>query len=442
MTSMRKLWLIIKREYLIRVKKKSFILTTLLTPLGFGLLMAVSIYMGANSTKVDQTVLVKDDSNILQTTDLSSSSLQFDFSEAPLEQLKTDYDSMGYTTLVYVPPFADLQQQKHDIQYYSSEKLGFVVIESIERKVERAFDKYKIDNSEIDPQIIESLSTKISLENGEIIDNPDSDQSGKLSTIIGTALGGIMGFLMYIVIFVYGGMVMRSVMEEKINRIVEVMISAAKPFELMMGKVIGVGGVGLTQLAIWILLIPLIMIGIQTFYGVDTQADQLQELAGVAAQEVDDFNITAALNEVNKLNWWLILPSFIIFFFGGYFIYSTLFAAIGSAIGDDMGEAQQLMLPIMIPVILAILMLQGVITNPNSNMALFGSLFPLFSPIIMPARLAFDPPIWQIVLSIFLLILSCVFFAWLAGRIYRIGILMYGKKVNLREISKWLFYKM
>ena len=141
------------------------------------------------------------------------------------------------------------------------------------------------------------------------------------------------------------------------------------------------------------------------------------------------------------LNWALILPSFVLFFFGGYFIYSALFAAIGSAVGDDMGESQQLMTPIIIPIVLAFVMAQSVIQNPNGSMAVFGSMFPLFSPILMPVRLAFEPPLWQIGLSLFILILTCIFFAWIAGRIYRIGILMYGKKVSFKELWKWMFYK-
>jgi len=156
----------------------------------------------------------------------------------------------------------------------------------------------------------------------------------------------------------------------------------------------------------------------------------------MASNEVGDI-----IREFKAINWLLIIPSFIVFFLGGYFIYSSLFAAIGSAIGDDMGEANQLMLPIMLPVILAFMMLQGVIANPNSNMALFGSMFPLFSPIIMPARLAFNPPLWQVGLSMVILIISSLFFVWLAARIYRVGILMYGKKISFKELSKWLFYK-
>jgi ABC-2 type transport system permease protein len=213
----------------------------------------------------------------------------------------------------------------------------------------------------------------------------------------------------------------------------------------MLGKVIGVGGVGLTQLAIWLILIPLVAMGAGMLIGGSVDPSQLQEISNQAAnlptEEISQNKVTEILTALGNMNWWLIIPMFVIFFFGGYFIYSSLFAAIGSAIGDDMGEGQQLMLPVMLPVILAFIMMQGTLQNPNGGMAVFGSLFPLTSPIIMPSRLAFDPPMWQVGLSVVLLVLSCWFFAWIAGRIYRVGILMYGKKVTFKELAKWMTYK-
>ena len=177
--------------------------------------------------------------------------------------------------------------------------------------------------------------------------------------------------------------------------------------------------------------------------GID--ASQLNEISAqsgsIPTEELNKFEFNNIVRELSNMNWALIIPLFVIFFFGGYFIYSSLFAAIGSAIGDDMGEGQQLMLPIMLPVILAFIMMQGTLQNPNGGMAIFGSLFPLTSPIIMPSRLAFDPPLWQVGLSVLLLVASCWFFAWLAGRIYRVGILMYGKKVTFKELGKWIMYK-
>jgi ABC-2 type transport system permease protein len=255
-----------------------------------------------------------------------------------------------------------------------------------------------------------------------------------------------MGFLMYMVIFVFGGMVMRSVMEEKINRIVEVIISSVKPFQLMLGKILGVGLVGLTQVTIWIILIPIIMTIIGMVMGGGTASLDSPEMA--QAQEVmqqmeedGSFNINTFINEFMSLNWLLILPTFIIFFFGGYLIYASFFAAIGSTISDDLGEAQQFMLPIVIPVIIALVMIPAVFSDPDGPVAIFGSMFPLLSPILMPARLPFDPPVWQVLLSIVILIASVIFFIWLAARIYRVGIFMYGKKVTFKELGKWLFYK-
>ncbi len=448
---MNKLWLIIKREYLVRVKKKSFIITTLLTPLGIGLLVVLSAYLTAKGGQASKKVLVRDDSGVFSEAKIESKLYTYDFSKDPLEKLKEDYKTQTYDLLVYIPPFEDLTKTKHSVEYYSQEKLSIATIESIETKIGSAFKEYKITQSGIDRNIYDSFRMDIDLENGaagkeEMAEGKSSseDTSTKLSILIGTLLGGLMGFIMYMVIFIYGSMVMRSVMEEKINRIVEVIISSVKPTQLMLGKVLGVGGVGLTQLAMWLILIPMVIMGTGLLVGGGIDPAQIQEMsnqANVNAEELNKFEFGNVLRELGNMNWGLIIPVFILFFFGGYFIYSSLFAAVGSAMGDDMGEGQQLMLPIMLPVILGFIMLQGTLQNPNGGMAVFGSLFPLTSPIIMPSRLAFDPPLWQVGLSIILLVLSCWFFAWLAGRIYRVGILMYGKKITFKELGKWIMYK-
>jgi len=434
---MNKLWLIIKREYSIRVKKKSFILATLLTPLGMAALMIGAGYLGVNSSKANQRVLIKDDSSIVKNAKIKKTGMVMDFTDEVLDTVKINYIKEGYDLAVYIPPFKDLNGKRHEVKYFAEEKPGIAAIEALERRIETAFKDHKIKNSNVDREVYDSFATSIDMEDGSLADDASD---GKVSMMLGTAFGTIMGFLMYMVILVYGMMVMRSVMEEKINRISEVMISSVKPFYLMLGKVLGVGLVGLTQVAIWIVLIPVIMMITQTIMGGDPQADQMEQLAA-ATQGADGFDISEIFREVRAMNWLMIIPAFLAFFFGGYFMYAALFAAIGSAIGDDMQEGQTLMLPVMLPIIIGFMMMQGVITNPNGNMAVIGSMIPLISPIIMPARLAFDPPIWQVLLSIALLILTCVFFAWVAGRIYRVGILMYGKKVSFRELSKWMFYK-
>jgi ABC-2 type transport system permease protein len=442
---MNKLWLIIRREYLIRVKKKSFIIATFLTPLAFGLLVFGSGFLASSMAEGEKTILVKDDSGIVEERyEESRDKIEFAFTDAPLEEVKENYKGQGYDFLVYIPPFEDKEATKHQIQYFSKEKLGLTTIERVENKIGSAFKMFKIEESGLDEEIYQAFYVNIDMENGLLDESSEEvkgDKSGKLSIIIGTILGGVMGFLMYMVIFIFGNMVMRSVMEEKINRIVEVMISSVKPFQLMLGKVIGVGGVGLTQLLIWIIFIPLIMLLAGTFLGDPGQAQEMaQSMGGPAIQQTANNEVAEVIQEFMSLNWWLILPSFIIFFLGGYFIYSSLFAAIGSAIGDDLGESQGLMMPIIIPVIFALMIMMSSLENPNSTMAVFGSIFPLFSPIVMPARLAFDPPLWQVFLSLGLLILTSLFFIWLSGRIYRIGILMYGKRLTFKEIWKWLLH--
>lgn len=246
---------------------------------------------------------------------------------------------------------------------------------------------------------------------------------------------------MYMTVFIYGMMVMRSVMEEKTNRIVEVMISSVKPFQLMLGKIIGVGAVGLTQVAIWAILIPTMSFLVTLLFGFDSAQMNTSMPAAEINPDDTEAMIALAMGELTGQNWALILPLFILYFLGGYFLYSSLFAAVGSAMGDDLGEGQALTLPITIPVIIAFYIMFVAVQAPNSSLAVWASIFPLFSPIVMPARLAFEPPMWEILLSIAVLIASCTFFVWLSGRIYRVGILMYGKKVTFKELGKWLFYR-
>lgn len=445
---MNKLWLIIKREYLSRVTKKTFIIATILTPLGIGLFMFIAGYIAANSLDSEKKVAIKDASGIVSEDRLKSSQFDFVFPTESIEELKDTYIDKGYDVLISLPALESQDQTALEAQFYSKDKLSLVTIESLESKLDNIYEEYKKANSGIARERLNALNMKVTLENaliagGEGGEDVKGDRSSRMSIAISTGLSYIMGFLMYMVIFIYGGMVMRSVMEEKINRIVEVMISTVKPIQLMLGKIIGVGLVGLTQLLVWLVLIPVILFGISAIFGVDTMSGN-PEQAMEMVKDLDtegELNIPQLINEFKSINWMLILPTFIIYFLGGYFIYSSLFAAVGSAMGDDMGEGQQMMLPIVIPVLIAFIMIPSVFNNPDGPIAIFGSMFPLLSPILMPARLPFDPPMWQVLLSIVILLLSIVFFAWIAGRIYRIGILMYGKKMSFKEIGKWMFYK-
>ena len=439
---MNKLWLIIQREYLTRVKKKSFILVTLLTPLGFGLLMFVSGYLASNSMNSKKRIVVVDESGILDNEELSNSQFDFDISTLPLNEIDTTYTKLGYDLLLNVPAISDLSSTKHNVDFYSKEKLSLVALQQIERKMSRTLKAYKISKSDIDQETIDQLEMKVTLANA-VTSELDGDKSDKVSIGVASALSYLMGFLMYMVIFIYGSMVMRSVMEEKINRIVEVMISSVRPFQLMLGKITGVGLVAITQLFIWMILLFGIMMVFSSTMTPDPNlaTGGMGEAGEIIAEIGSQSDMTDLLRGIKSLNWLLIIPSFVMFFLGGYFIYSSLFAAVGSAMGDDLGEGQQLMMPILIPVIIAISLVFPVLNNPNGNLAIFGSMFPLFSPILMPARLPFDPPVWQVILSMVILLASVIFMIWFAGRIYRVGILMYGKKVSFKEIGRWLFVK-
>jgi len=442
---MNKLWLIIQREYLTRVKKKTFIIATLLTPLGIGLIMFISGYMASNAGSGEKKILVKDNTQVLADYLEAPSKTTFVYADKDIKEVRETYSEDGYDMLLEIPPVTDLSLSDMDAKFYTEDKPSLMTIERLESQLSEALEKYKLEQSPIEKETIEQLKMSVTLENAKVLEGDESASgSSKMAIGISTALSYLMGFLMYMVIFIYGSMVMRSVMEEKINRIVEVMISSVKPFYLMLGKIIGVGLVGLTQLAIWLILIPVMLMAATAYFGFDpsvASSPEAAEIMEMAKANGGEQKIQEILKEIFNLNWWLIIPSFIVYFLGGYFIYSSLFAAVGSAIGDDIGEGQQLTMPIIIPVILAMVMIPAVFNDPDGPIAVFGSMFPLFSPIIMPARLPFDPPMWQLALSMVILVASVAFFAWFAGRIYRVGIFLYGKKVSFREIGKWLFYK-
>jgi len=436
---MNKLWLIIQREYLTRVKKRSFILATLLTPLAFGLFMVIVSVIFSYESDDLQRIAVLDKENILGAIS-DEKNLIFKFEDATLVEMKKTYVEKEYDAIMVIPPLKNLQDTRLTVFYYSDDPPGLDMRFMIENKLQKSIRKYKITALNLDAKELESLDTKVSI-NPEPIDESKADVS-PMAAGVGAAIGGVMGFIMYMAVFIYGNMVMRSVMEEKTSRIVEVMISSVKPFQLMMGKIIGVGGVGLTQLIIWAILIPIISMVVQGIFGFDM--DSSAEVSSAASQiDPDDMQAMAAqiMVEIKALNWWGIFPLFLFYFLGGYFLYASLFAAVGSAIGDDLGEGQSLTLPITIPVILALYIMMVVIKAPQSSLATWSSIFPFFSPIVMPSRLAFNPPLWEVIVSMLVLVATSLFFVWLSARIYRIGILMYGKKASFKELGKWLFYK-
>ena len=440
---MDKLWLIIKREYLTRVKRRSFIIATLLTPLAFAVFFVVVGLIFQYESDDTRRIAIIDEGNVLKKSIKDEKNLYFKFVDVELEVLKDNFEEFDYDGILVIPKVKDLMSKNYTVYYYSDKQPTLDIESLIRERVREGVKDFKIAALQLDPVQLEALDTKVALE-PEPIDEAGQDAS-KLTGAIAAGIGGLMGIIMYIVVFIYGMMVMRSVMEEKTNRIVEVMISSVRPFQLMLGKIIGVGAVGLTQVAIWAILIPAVVLITSLVFGFDsnTQMQMAQSSPGAADVNPEDAEamIALAIEEFNSLNWWSILPLFVFFFLGGYFLYSSLFAAVGSAMGDDLGEGQSLTIPITIPVVIAFYIMIVAIQAPNSSLAVWSSIFPLFSPIVMPARLAFNPPLWEVVASVVVLAGSSVFFVWLSGRIYRVGILMYGKKVTLKELGKWMFYR-
>lgn len=447
---MKKLLLIIQREYLTRVKSRSFIVGTLLTPIAFGAFFAVQIWMAGYNGDEKKHIIVMDEGGFLQNQGLADrQGLQFTIAPkgALLDSLKSAVRQKKYDGVLRLPALANFSVKKQTIFYYSDDPLSPDVESTVKNRIERIIRDFKIDSSRLDRAAIENLDTNISIDPEPIDDSEDT--AGRLSSGVAMGISMFMGIIMYMLVLIWGSIVMRSVMEEKTSRIVEVIMSSVKPFELMLGKIIGSAGVGLTQLILWAVLNMVIFMGVQAFMGAD--ADTMQAVAsqtnmpggmspGMNAEMED--TTTMLVSELSRQNWPYIILMALLFFLGGYFLYASMFAAVGSAVGDDMSDGQSLTFPIMIPIIIAfLLMVMVVVRTPHSPLAVFASMFPLFSPIVMPGRMAFDPPVWQVVVSILLLIATALLFVWISGRIYRVGILMYGKKVTVKEIWKWMFYK-
>ncbi len=438
---MSKLSLIIKREYLARVRKKSFIIATLLAPLGILIYMLVIVGLSTYQGNDEIKVAVLDEANMVHQLPDAKGVRFIPAGNKSLDQLKAEVKDHQLSGVLRIPALGNFQKKEHTIFYYSDEKLAPEKSSVIEDKIAERIRDYKIDSLHLNRSSLDMLATDISID-PESISGEDTGGS-KYTAGVGLAVGGIMTFLMFFMVMFYGQMVMKSVMEEKTSRIVEVMMSSVRPFELMMGKIIGTGAVGLTQMVAWVVLSLAVTFALPFILHIDpSQMQAMSNTPGMVQPEMAQDDAVRIFAELGKQNWPLIIGSFIIFFLGGYFIYASIFAAIGSAMGDDMGEGQSLTLPATIPIILAfyIVSMAGW-RNPDSNLMIFASLFPLFSPIAMPFRMAFNPPWWQVALSLILVVGTAIFFVWMAGRIYRVGILLYGKKGTFKEIGKWLFYK-
>lgn len=438
---MDKLWLIIQREYLTRVKKKSFILITLLSPIIFVALFTIPVLVGLFAGKETKSLVVKDDSGIFVPPTDTAARVTFALSQEPLAVLKATYKNKGFDGVLHIPA-VEPNGGKLNLSYFSEGQLSLSVVSYVERRVAEQVEAKKIKDAGYSEDVMKNFKVSISIDQEELAFNEEGElvETGKKNSAeLATAIGFISGFIIYIVLIFYGAMIMRSVMEEKTNRIVEVIISSVKPFQLMMGKILGVSAVGLTQMLIWILMTIVLSSVATAFLGMDAAEMQTSMPAQQGGSEEMASQASMVFEALASQNWGYILPLFLFYFVGGYFIYASLFAAVGASMGDDMGESQSLSMVAMAPIILSIILISPIIENPTSALARWMSIFPLFSPVLMPARLAFEPPLWELLLSMVVLAGSAVFFIWLSGRIYRVGVLLYGKKATLKEMVKWTF---
>jgi len=420
---MRKIWLIIKREYIVRVSKKAFIVMTIVGPLLMAALMIVPTYL-ANETQELRTIAIEEDgfefTNQIEDTDF------LHFSKIPTEEatlLKNDFSESNYYALLYI--------MGDNFTLYSNQQISLTVSKTIENQLEQIIEHQKLKAVGIDLTILSEAQSTVHIST-KIITEGGGTTNSKAEASMG--IGFVCGILIYMFIFMYGTMVMRGVIEEKTSRIVEVIISSVKPFQLMMGKILGVALVGLTQFALWILL----TIAIASF------AELMFMDEGIMTTELNSTQQSILLSELSNLtggiNLMQIFVSFIFYFLAGYLVYSSLFAAVGSAV-DAEADTQQFVLPITIPLILAFILIQPIMENPDGPLAFWMSIIPFTSPVIMMVRLPFGVANWELALSMCVLILSFVLTTYLAGKIYRTGILMYGKKTSYKELWKWLSYK-
>lgn len=429
---MNKLLLIIQREYLSRVTKRSFILTTLLVPIGLALLPAIIFFM-ARSSDVDRVAVV-DETGLFKDKFNNSRLISFQFEDQQIETIKQNYKEKKYDGILYIPKL-DVEKPK-GIRYFSSRSLGFNANFYMQSELAREIEKLRLDKAGMDAEFIESLKSKPSIET--IIMTEEGEKSDNKVVALVTAF--IMGIIIYITLIIYGVMVMNGVVEEKANRIMEVIVSSVKPFEMLMGKILGIAAVGMTQLAGWIIISAvLIQIGFAAFGSqlTNVQADTLAQ-SGVNARDAEA--MTVFMNNLNSINFTELFVLFVFYFFGGYLFYASLYAAAASG-ANDPGDVQSLSFPVTIPIIIAFFVMQIAVNDPHGAVAFWGSMVPFTSPIVMLGRIPFGVPLWQTLLSMTCLISGFLFTTWMASKIYRVGILMYGKKVTLKELGKWVFYK-
>jgi ABC-2 type transport system permease protein len=452
---MNKISVIIKREYITRVRKKSFIIMTILAPLlmaSMVILLPTLMVTGNKDFKKIAVVIDGSDQFKENLKNVIPDGENADFEYLPntnVNDIVKTFDAGGYYGVLYISP-----EILTTPQLYSKKQPPIGLLDHISNSLGKEIEKQKLMEYNIQnlDSILNQIRTKVNITTRQVDEFGHSKQT---STGIAMALAYLGGFLMYMLVFIFGAQVMRGVIEEKTSRVVEVIVSSVKPVQLMMGKIIGIALVGLTQFMIWVILTVGAVSIVKTIVLKKTDMQEITQTLPQNVMTEKQLPATATntavtspeLNEFSKLfdnamnqNWLLIITAFIFYFITGYLLYASIFAAIGSAV-DNETETQQFMLPVTIPIILGLVVAMGTMQNPESPLAFWFSMIPLTSPIVMMARIPFTVPGWQIALSMALMVITFMAFVWMAAKVYRTGILMYGKKSSWKEVWKWLRYR-
>lgn len=428
--------LIIKREFIAKVRNKSFIVMTFVSPLIF---IAIAVFVGYLSTmKADvKKVAVHDESGIFASQFVDTDEYIFeDLTQLPFDLVKDSLISKGYMGLLYIPLQQDLKSYENKIQFISNDSPSLSFVAKLESTVENQLTKSNYAALSMDIARIESAKSDVNF----ILSKSSGEETVKGLNEIKIIIGGAFGYLIMMFIVIYGNLVMRSVIEEKTNRIIEIIISSVRPFQLMIGKIIGTSLAGILQFLIWTVLGALLFLIFSLVFGVKmgSAATVAPDMLDAAQAEMSTLQLY--VKEFWNLPIFTMLIAFVLYFVGGYFLYSSLYAAIGAAV-DNETDSQQFLLPIMMPLILAIYIgFFTVINDPHGNIATVFSFIPLTSPIVMLMRIPFGVPMWQIVLSLAILFSTFFIVVWFASKIYRVGILMYGKKPTWKELYQWMKY--
>lgn len=459
---MSKVGIIIKREYLTRVKKASFVVMTILGPILFaGLMIAPVVLMKLEGDEFKKIAVI-DETRIFHDALKDTEFIQFDFisdkyyspgaEDYNLSKAKDDLKDSDYFSLVFIPRTV-VYSGSGVLQMFSYRQPNMGVRMHIANGIEKHLEEIKMEEKGQDygistddmRKILKAVNTKIFVQTITL----DKDGGEKeTSTEVAMILGYICGFLIYLFVFMYGSQVMRGVIEEKTNRIVEVIVSSVKPFQLMLGKIIGVALVGFTQFILWVILTFGLVTAAQSILIGDMDVSQFNPVSmEVGSELLVDQNVESEqamkfegiFNSISAINFTLVISMFLFYFIGGYLLYAAMFAAVGSAV-DNETDTQQFMLPISLPLILGIIVMMSTINNPGGSLSYWFSIIPFTSPIVMMVRVPFGVPVADVIISMSLLIISFVLMTWLAAKVYRTGILMYGKKVNYKELWKWIKY--